>query len=56
MAKLVVLLVVVELMEVTFAVKSIEKGLCKFPLSDIIFSWELKGFSPRLTIGEDFLQ
>ncbi|KAF3649438.1 hypothetical protein FXO37_18962 [Capsicum annuum] len=44
----------VELMEVTFAVKSIEEGLCKFPMTDGLFSWEMKGFALKLSLGEDF--
>lgn len=52
--KMVLLLVGVELMEVTFAVKSIEEGLCKFPMTDGLFSWEMKGFALKLSLGEDF--
>ncbi|PHU19474.1 hypothetical protein BC332_10625 [Capsicum chinense] len=44
----------VELMEVTFAVKSIEEGLCKFPMTDGLFSWEMKRFALKLALGEDF--
>ncbi|PHT50364.1 hypothetical protein CQW23_10111 [Capsicum baccatum] len=44
----------VELMEVTFAEKSIEEGLCKFPMIDGLFSWEMKGFALKLALGEDF--